>query len=81
MTREVEPRLMTRTDAAAYCAVTPSRFYQLVKAGTLPAAVKGTTRYDRKAIDAALDKLGGLAESSELSAFDKWLAEDGSRAA
>ena len=81
MTREVEPRLMTRTDAAAYCAVTPSRFYQLVKAGTLPAAVKGTTRYDRKALDAALDKLAGLTTDASLSPLEKWLAEDGSRAA
>ena len=82
MTREVEPRLMTRTDAAAYCAVTPSRFYQLVKAGTLPAAIPGTTRYDRIAIDRALDKLSGLTTDAELSPYQKWKqARDGSRAA
>lgn len=77
----VSPRLMTKAEAAAYCAVTPSRFYQLVKAGTLPGAIPGTTRYDRIAIDRALDKLGGLTAQAELSDFDKWLAEDGNRAA
>jgi len=77
----VEPRLMTRAEAAAYCSMSASRFSQLVKAGTMPPAVPGTTRYDRKAIDVALDKLGGLTADSELSAFDRWLAEDGERAA
>lgn len=77
----VSPRLMTKAEAAAYCAVTPSRFYQLVKAGTLPGPIPGTTRYDRIAIDRALDKLGGLTAQAELSDFDKWLAEDGNRAA
>ena len=75
------PRLMTKAQAAAYCAVTPSRFYQLVKAGTLPTAVPGTTRYDRVAIDRALDKHAGLQSDAELSPLQKWLSEDGNRAA
>lgn len=75
----IVPRLLTKQQAAAYCALTPSRFYQLVKAGTFPAAIPGTTRYDRKAIDVALDKLGGLTPISELPAYDQWLAEDGAR--
>lgn len=83
MTRavEMEPRLLTREMAAAYCSMSVSRFSQLVKAKTLPGPVPGTTRYDRKAVDVALDKLAGLTASSEPSAFDRWLAEDGSRAA
>ncbi len=78
---QVTPRLMTKAEAAAYCAVTPSRFYQLVKAGTLPGPVPGTTRYDRVAIDRALDKHAGLTTEAELSPLQKWLAEDGNRAA
>lgn len=83
MTRavEMEPRLLSRETAAAYCGMSASRFSQLVKAKTLPGPVPGTTRYDRKAIDVALDKLAGLTASSELSPLQKWLAEDGSRAA
>lgn len=74
---QVTPRLMTKAEAAAYCAVTPSRFYQLVRAGTLPAAVPGTTRYDRIAIDRALDKHAGLETAQEeLSPLQKWLAEN-----
>jgi len=81
MRSQVQPRLMTKQEAAAYCAVTPSRFYQLVKAGTLPGPVPGTTRYDRVAIDRALDKHAGLQSDAELSPLQKWLAEDGNRAA
>lgn len=82
MTRpDITPRLMTKAQAADYCAVTPSRFYQLVKLGTLPGPVPGTTRYDRVAIDRALDKHAGLHSDAELSPLQKWLAEDGNRAA
>jgi predicted DNA-binding transcriptional regulator AlpA len=76
-----EPRLLKRERAAAYCGVSPSRFSQLVKAGTLPSSVPGTTLYDRKAIDAALDKLGGLTAEPQLSPLQEWLAKDGDRAA
>lgn len=76
------PRLMTRAEAAAYCRMTPSRFSQLVRAETLPAAIPGTTRYDRAAIDRALDKLSGLTTDVELSPYQKWKQKrDGSRAA
>ncbi|QEL26120.1 hypothetical protein FQV39_28560 [Bosea sp. F3-2] len=78
----ITPRLLTRAQAAGYCAMTPSRFSQLVKAGTLPAAVPGTTRWDRMAIDAALDKFAGLASPEKAgSALDRWLSKNGSRAA
>lgn len=72
----IQPRLLTKQEAAAYCAVTPSRFYQLVKAGTLPSAVPGTTRYDRVAIDRALDKYAGLTAEAELSPLQRWLLEN-----
>lgn len=79
---DVTPRLMTRSEAAAYCRMTPSRFSQLVKSELLPASIPGTTRYDRMAIDRALDKLSGLQSDAELSPLQKWKqARDGSRAA
>jgi hypothetical protein len=79
---DLSPRLLTRAEAAGYCRMTPSRFSQLVKAGTLPASIPGTTRYDRMAIDRALDKLSGLQSDAELSPLQKWKqARDGSRAA
>lgn len=76
------PRLMTKAEAAAYCAITPSRLSQLVKAGTLPRSIPGTTRWDKAAIDRALDKLSGLTSDAELSPYQKWKqARDGNRAA
>jgi hypothetical protein len=70
---------MRKAEAAAYCAVTPSRFSQLVKAGTLPGPIRGTTRYDRVAIDRALDKLSGLTAETQMSPLDRWLADDAER--
>lgn len=76
------PRLLLKAEAAAYCAMSPSRFGQLVKAGTLPAAVSGTTRWDRLAIDAALDSLAGLRKAEPATgALDRWLAKHDTRAA
>ncbi len=78
----VSPRLMTKAEAAEYCAITPSRLSQLVKAGTLPRSIPGTTRWDKAAIDRALDNLSGLTAESELSPYQKWKqGRDGNRAA
>lgn len=54
MTREVEPRLMTRTDAAAYCAVTPSRFDELVANKVYRPTPFDATLFDRRVLDAAM---------------------------
>ena len=78
---QITPRLMTKAEAAAYCGFTPSRFQQLVKTRLFPPAIPGTTRWDRHAIDAALDRISGLKSDTAQSALDRWLAEDGHRAA
>lgn len=49
------PRLLTRTQAALYCALSPRSFAAWVKCGRLPGPIKGTARWDRQAIDAAID--------------------------
>lgn len=68
------PRLLRKGEAAAYCAITPSRLSQLVRAGTLPGPVPGLTRFDRLAIDRALDKLSGLTPpAAALSPLQQWL--------
>jgi excisionase family DNA binding protein len=54
------PRLMSGADAAAYCGVSPETFSKWVAAGTVPAPMPGTRRWDRKAIDLALDKASGI---------------------
>ena len=51
------PRLLTRQQAARYCGLSPSGFGKWVRAGRLPRALPGTRRWDRQAVDAALDRI------------------------
>jgi predicted DNA-binding transcriptional regulator AlpA len=68
-------RLLTRHEAAMYCRLSPQTFSAWVKLGRLPASIRGTARWDRKAIDAALDSISGLMTQSTESAFDQWKAK------
>lgn len=72
---EPTPRLLTRAEAAAYCRLAPSSFDAWVIAGRLPKAIPDTHRWDRRAIDSALDKISGLTPNNEPSALDAWMAE------
>jgi predicted DNA-binding transcriptional regulator AlpA len=54
------PRLLSGADAAAYCGVAPATFSKWVAEGTVPKPLPGTRRWDRKAIDLALDKASGI---------------------
>ena len=63
MTTTAAPRLMSGADAAAYCGVTPETFSKWVAAGSIPKPVIGR-RWDRKAIDLALDKASGIVAPS-----------------
>lgn len=70
-----QARLMTVREAADYCRLTPSGFAAWVRDGRLPGPLPGTKRYDRLAIDQALDKLSGIINSEETgNAFDQWMA-------
>lgn len=53
-------RLLTKKAAAAYVGVTTPTFAKWVLAGVLPPSASITRKWDRKAIDAALDKISGL---------------------
>jgi hypothetical protein len=76
-----EPRLMTGAEAAAYLGLTPASFSKWVAAGRAPKPLPGTRRWDRKAIDMALDKISGIPpapvskEDQEKEEGDKWLRE------
>lgn len=54
------PRILTKGQAAAYCGLTESGFEAWVRAGKLPGRLKGTRRWDKTAIDIALDLLSGI---------------------
>lgn len=47
----IAPRLLSGAAAAEYCGVTPATWSKWVAAGTVPPALPGTRRWDRKAID------------------------------
>jgi hypothetical protein len=72
------PRGLRREEAAAYCGCNTTRaFDEWVRRGIVPPPIPGTKRWDRKAIDAAIDKASGLSSDSHDSespeaALDQW---------
>lgn len=72
----LSPRGLTRAQAAAYCGCeTLTAFDEWVRRGIVPKAMPGTTRWDRRAIDRALDRRSGLiAEAGADESFDEWAA-------
>ena len=67
----LQPRGLTREDAAAYCGLMPEGFDEWVRRGIVPGPIPGTQRWDRKAIDLALDRASGITTMKD-SAFDEW---------
>ena len=66
---------MSGPDAAAYLGLTTAAFSKWVAEGRIPKPLPGTRRWDRKAIDLALDKASGIetpAVSSGESEFETW---------
>lgn len=69
------PRGLSREQAAEYCGCeTTGAFDTWVRKGIVPGPIPGTTRWDRKAIDRALDRRSGLLEDNEIS-LNEWLAQ------
>ena len=69
----LHPRLVTRQQAAKYCSLSVQGFSEWVRCGRLPSAIPGTTRWDLKAIDQALDAASGIS-NTPASALDRWKA-------
>jgi len=69
----IEPRGLNREQAARYAGCdTLSAFHDWVRRGILPGPIPGTHRWDRKAIDAALDRRSGLAPTVGPSPLQEW---------
>jgi excisionase family DNA binding protein len=68
------PRGITREEAAAYCGCGRATFSNWVRRGIIPGPVPGTKRWDRKAIDAALDRASGLETMFQKSSLQIWRA-------
>jgi hypothetical protein len=76
----ITPRGMSKKDAAAYAGCdTLSSFNDWVRRGIMPGPIPGTQKWDRKAIDAALDRLSGLEPTIAPSAYDQWKAGQDAR--
>lgn len=73
------PRLMSGATAAAYCGVMPATWSKWVASGVMPKPVEFTRRWDRKAIDLALDKSSGIATPSVASQGDEFATWKASR--
>jgi hypothetical protein len=75
-----EPRLMTGSEAAAYLGLTSATFSKWVSSGKAPPPLRGTCRWDRKAIDLVLDKISGIPpapvpKEDQEDEGEKWLRE------
>jgi len=79
--KEENPRLMNRHDAAAYCGVGTSTFHAWVRNGFIPQPLFGSKRWDRKAIDLALDRASGIPTTANTenqeTPYQKWKREHG----
>jgi hypothetical protein len=67
-------RGLTRGQAAAYCGLSPAGFDDWVGRGIVPGRIPGTQRWDRRAIDLALDRASGIETNAAGTAFDEWKA-------
>ena len=70
------PRLLTKKQAAEYLNYSPHHFDQLVKSDLIPSPVFGGRRYDKEAIDRALDRASGIPleriADTAAAAYDEW---------
>ncbi|MCA6114294.1 hypothetical protein J6524_05035 [Bradyrhizobium sp. WSM 1738] len=75
-------RGLSKQEAAEYVGCeTLAAFDRWRQKGIVPDAIPGTNRWDRKALDAALDRASGLVSDSaeELSPYQRWKAENASK--
>ncbi len=66
-------RGLSKREAADYLGLSAAGLAAWVRQGIVPPAIPGTHRWDRRAIDAALDKRSGL-NSNSPSALEAWKA-------
>lgn len=71
-------RVFSRSEAASYVSASVGYFNKLVSTGTMPQPLPlpGVKRWDRNALDRALDALSG-ASGPQVSAYDTWRSKHG----
>lgn len=76
MTRAVTPRCLSREEAASYCGCETMRaFDEWVRKGIVPRPIPGTTKWDRLAIDDALDRFRSHSPTIQADPYEAWKAE------
>lgn len=71
MSDPTQRRGMTRQEAADYCGCeTIAAFDAWVRKGIVPGPIPGTHRWDRRALDAALDRASGIQPALPSSNLD-----------
>ena len=70
----IAPRLITKAQAADYLGLSTRGLDEWIRAGRVPGPIPGTHRWDKRAIDAALDTLSLIAPAQQPSAIEEWRA-------
>lgn len=68
----MQVRGLSIEDAARYCGITPDTYKEWEREGWVPGPWPGTRRYDRKAIDRALDARSGIFDEPALDPLEEW---------
>lgn len=76
MMRGLAPRCLSREEAATYCGCETARaFDEWVRKGIVPRPIPGTKKWDRLAIDDALDRFRPSASSISADPYLSWKAD------
>jgi hypothetical protein len=81
---KIQPRGVSKELATAYVGCeTLSSFNDWIRRGIMPPPIPGTTKWDLRALDAALDRLSGLQPTiaPQASPYDEWKAAQDARSA
>jgi hypothetical protein len=77
---QLEPRGLSRIEAAAYVGLSPSGFSAARREGKYPNPTLPGGRYDRPLLDQAMDIHSGIVSGSDgMSPLDSWRGSRGSR--
>jgi hypothetical protein len=71
-------RGLTAQEAAEHCGLSVAGFHNWVKRQGIQCRIPGSNRYDLRALDAAIDKLMGIAQPAperELTPYEAWKAK------
>ena len=75
--KRTPPRLLNTKQLQDYLGVSWVTITKFVKQGILPPKVTGTSFWDRKAVDAHLDRVSGLvSENEDKSEYARWKQEN-----